>query len=149
MHKFTKIAVTILLVISIVLYPFAPVLDIKASAIILEFIAPYIISMGIGTAEGMTFSMSQEFINIYGDDLTNAFGELHEGFLSSLDNLNQSGNAILIDPLNIDELKNAILKIYQDKEMQNKMSSNSYIKAQNLRIDNRVKRIIDFIKELM
>lgn len=60
-----------------------------------------------------------------------------------------NGNAILIDPLNIDELKNAILKIYQDKEMQNKMSSNSYIKAQNLRIDNRVKRIIDFIKELM
>lgn len=54
-------------------------------------------------------------------------------------------NSILIDPLNVDEIANAIKQMYDDPALRERMSLSSLSKAQNLKIETRAKRILDFI----
>lgn len=54
-------------------------------------------------------------------------------------------NAILVDPLNIEEISQAINNIYTNKDYRESLARNSLIKAKELTISKRVKRIIDFI----
>lgn len=58
-----------------------------------------------------------------------------------------SSNSILIDPMNISEIANAIKKIYESSELQRSMSEHSLLTASNLTISNRASHIIEFIKE--
>lgn len=62
------------------------------------------------------------------------------------DILNNS-NSILIDPMNIGEIADAIKKIYDSSELQKAMSEYSLLTASNLTISNRASNIIEFIKE--
>lgn len=66
----------------------------------------------------------------------------------NLDILDDS-NSILVDPLNIDEISDAINKIYQDKDLREEMAKNSLIKAKNLTLDKRADRIIEFISNCL
>ncbi len=54
-------------------------------------------------------------------------------------------NSLLINPMNIDEIKKTILELYENHELKNNMSKASLDKAKKLRIDIRVKYILDFI----
>lgn len=55
-------------------------------------------------------------------------------------------NSILIDPMNIREIANAIETMYKDPSLRDKMATNSLKKAQNLTINKRATRIFDFIQ---
>lgn len=54
-------------------------------------------------------------------------------------------NSILIDPDNISEISEAINKLYYDINLKNKLKKNAYITSQELSIEKRTKRIIQFI----
>ena len=53
--------------------------------------------------------------------------------------------AILINPRDVDEIANAIKKIYEDKTLRHKHSKGSLLKSQSLTIQNRVANILKFI----
>lgn len=53
--------------------------------------------------------------------------------------------AILINPRDVDEIANAIKKIYEDKTLRHKLSKGSLLKSQSLTIQNRVANILKFI----
>jgi len=55
-------------------------------------------------------------------------------------------NAILIDPNNIDAIKDAILKLKDNEAFREKLAHKSLDKAKELTIDKRVKRIVGFIE---
>lgn len=55
-------------------------------------------------------------------------------------------NSILIDPMNIEEIKTAILKLYNDAELKNKLANASYENSKLLTINVRAKRIEEFIE---
>lgn len=55
-------------------------------------------------------------------------------------------NAILIDPNNVEAIKNAILKLRDNNELREKMAANSLNKAKALTIEKRVSRIVNFIE---
>lgn len=54
-------------------------------------------------------------------------------------------NSILIDPLNVEQIVDAILQLYENKEKRDSMSLASADYAQKLTIEKRVQRIINFI----
>ncbi len=58
-------------------------------------------------------------------------------------------NSILIDPMNIEEIKKAILKLYNDTELKNKLANASYENSKLLTIDVRAKRVEEFIEHLL
>lgn len=56
-------------------------------------------------------------------------------------------NAILVDPMNVEEIASAIKKIKENKDLRKLMSDASLRKASELTIENRVKRILEFINQ--
>lgn len=54
--------------------------------------------------------------------------------------------SIRINPENVNEIKNAILKIRKNPEMRLKMSNAALVKAESLNINERAQRIVDFIR---
>lgn len=56
-------------------------------------------------------------------------------------------NSIMIDPMNIDAIKNAIMCLHDDKERRTDMASSSLSKAKELAIDKRAEGIINFIQQ--
>lgn len=54
-------------------------------------------------------------------------------------------NSILIDPTSISDISNAILKLFNDKDLRERLSKESLIRAKELTLNNRTDRIIDFI----
>jgi glycosyltransferase involved in cell wall biosynthesis len=61
------------------------------------------------------------------------------------DILNEN-NAILVDPMNIQQIADAIMEIKSDSEVQQRKSKASLEKAKQLSIENRVSNILKFIK---
>lgn len=57
-----------------------------------------------------------------------------------------SDNSILIDPENSKEIANAIRRLKDDVGLREKLASGSLLKAQELSLDQRVKKIISFIE---
>lgn len=57
------------------------------------------------------------------------------------------GNSILIDPLNEDAIASAILRLYTDVELRERLSEGALRTAANLTIENRAESIIDFIND--
>lgn len=55
-------------------------------------------------------------------------------------------NSILIEPTDIEAMKNAILEIKNDKNRREEMSKSSLKKAKNLSLDIKAKKMIDFMK---
>ena len=62
------------------------------------------------------------------------------------DILNDS-NAILVDPMNVRQIADAISEIKRDSELRQSKSTGSLEAAQKLSIENRVSRILEFIKK--
>ena len=58
-----------------------------------------------------------------------------------------NSNAILIDPNDIDQIAESIKKIKDHPELAKKMSESSLAKASELKLNNRAKKIIDFMSE--
>lgn len=56
-------------------------------------------------------------------------------------------NSIMIDPNNIEEIAQAIVKLRDDKELRQRLSNGSLLKAKELTIDKRAEKIESFIKE--
>ena len=59
-----------------------------------------------------------------------------------------SSNSILVDPLNINEIGEAIKKLQRSPELRVSMSLSSLKKAQALSFDNRVKKILEIVTEV-
>lgn len=55
-------------------------------------------------------------------------------------------NSILIDPMNVKEIADALKKIKDNKQFRNRLSEGAIAKAAELRIDIRAKKILEFIK---
>lgn len=55
-------------------------------------------------------------------------------------------NSLLIDPLNIDDIANAIETLYKSSSLRDKMSLSSLEKAQDLKISTRAIKILEFIQ---
>lgn len=55
-------------------------------------------------------------------------------------------NAILIDPDDINQIKSAIIRLKIDKELRDRMRTNSLMRVGQLTIDQRAKTILEFIK---
>ena len=58
-------------------------------------------------------------------------------------------NSIMIDPDNIDEIAKAILTLYEDESLRERLSKNAYRTAQNLSISRRAQGIVDFMNDKM
>jgi len=58
-------------------------------------------------------------------------------------------NSIMINPTNVEEIKNAILKLKSNSDLMNSMSICSLSKAKSLTISERAKNIIEFIQRKM
>jgi len=56
-------------------------------------------------------------------------------------------NAILIDPENTTDIKNAILKLYQDEKLLSDMAEASIKYSESLTLKERAIKIVDFINE--
>ena len=54
-------------------------------------------------------------------------------------------NSILVDPDNVEEIKNAIQKLYDNEMLRAQMSKGSISKSKNLTLNNRAKNIIEFM----
>lgn len=68
--------------------------------------------------------------------------DFNEGILNE-------NNSILVDPENIDEIANAIKKLKNDKELREKLSYRSKEDIEKLDIKYRVKKIYDFISDIV
>lgn len=58
-------------------------------------------------------------------------------------------NAILIEPDDIDEISDAIFRLKNESILRETMSRNSLMKSQNLTIDVRVQKILEFISQMI
>lgn len=56
-------------------------------------------------------------------------------------------NSIRIDPNNVEDIKNAIQKLYKDKELTQTLANGSQKKAEGLTIEQRATRIVDFLEK--
>jgi glycosyltransferase involved in cell wall biosynthesis len=56
--------------------------------------------------------------------------------------------AIRVDPLNINEIRDAIIKLYKDHYLRNEMSINALKKSKQFDINIRAHRILEWIKEI-
>lgn len=57
--------------------------------------------------------------------------------------------SIKINPEDVDEIKNAVKKLYEDKELRNKLSEGSFNMAKMLTLEKRASNIVDFINKRM
>ena len=57
-----------------------------------------------------------------------------------------SSNSILIDPLDIDELENAIKELKDNNNRRERMGIASLTKASELKIDSRARNILSFME---
>lgn len=55
-------------------------------------------------------------------------------------------NSLLVDPDNVDEIKEAILTLYENEELRLQLSRGSIIKARKLTLNTRANNIMNFIK---
>ena len=62
------------------------------------------------------------------------------------DVLNES-NSIMVDPMSVAEIRNAIIKLRDDKTLRDNMSIASLEAARDLTIEHRAEKIINFIQE--
>lgn len=62
------------------------------------------------------------------------------------DDILDESNSIRVNPEDIEEIKAAIKTLYNDKEKLQRLKNGSLTKAKNLTIENRAKKIIDFMK---
>lgn len=60
-----------------------------------------------------------------------------------------STNSILVDPLNIDEISQAIINLRSSKELQKSMSEKSAFKARELSFEKRVDKIMAILKDVI
>ena len=67
--------------------------------------------------------------------------------LSFNDDVLEDAFSIRIDPKNVKEIKEAILKLFNDKELRESMSKKAIEKAKTLTINQRAKNIIAFMEE--
>ncbi len=58
-----------------------------------------------------------------------------------------ASTSILVDPNDINQIAEAIDKIYRDKVLQEQLSKASILESENLRINNRVAKILTFIND--
>lgn len=58
-----------------------------------------------------------------------------------------SENSIMVDPMNVEEIKSAIIKLRDDHALRNKLSNGALRSAADLTISERAKKIIDFIQD--
>lgn len=63
------------------------------------------------------------------------------------DDILNTENSIRIDPMNVEEIKNAILTLAADPEKRESMSRASLMAAEDLTIEERIKRLIAFIEK--
>lgn len=63
------------------------------------------------------------------------------------DDLLTEDNSIRIDPNSVEAIRDAIVKLYQDDDLRNKLSERIKKDSKSFSIDNRCKKIIDFICE--
>ena len=54
--------------------------------------------------------------------------------------------AIMVEPSNIDEISDAIKKLYDDISLRERLSAGALVKTKDLIIDSRTRKIMDFIK---
>ena len=54
-------------------------------------------------------------------------------------------NSILVNPMNVEEIASALLKIKESKAFRDKLAEGALLKASELRIDIRAEKIVDFI----
>lgn len=60
-----------------------------------------------------------------------------------------SKNSILVDPNNIDQISDAIMKLKSNPVLRDNMAKDSLEKAKNLTIEKRIDRIMEFINEVL
>ena len=60
-----------------------------------------------------------------------------------------NSNDILVEPANVDEISEAILRIKNDSLLREDMARNSLIKARDLTIDARARKILEFIQHMI
>lgn len=56
------------------------------------------------------------------------------------------GNSVLIDPDNVDEIREAILKVYKDESLRESLARGSIKKAEELTLSSRANNIMEFIE---
>ena len=61
------------------------------------------------------------------------------------DVLNES-NSIMVDPMNVDEIADAIRKLKEDKELRHRLAEGALKMAEELTIDRRAQRILEFME---
>ena len=61
------------------------------------------------------------------------------------DDLLDQTNSIRIDPMNVEEIKDAILRLKNDKELRCRLSKGAIIKSESFSIEERAKKILEFI----
>ena len=57
--------------------------------------------------------------------------------------------AIEIDPTDVDSIESAVMTLYNDPELRAKLAAGAFQKAQNMKIENRAVRILDFMERMM
>ena len=65
------------------------------------------------------------------------------------DELLDDNVSIRVDPLDIQQIRKAIIKLSNDPELRQKMSSETIKKAKNFDINIRAKRIIDWMNDIL
>lgn len=61
------------------------------------------------------------------------------------DDILDSTNSIRINPMNVDEIKDAIIRMKNDSLLRERLSKGALIKSQSLSIEERAKKILEFI----
>lgn len=98
MHKIVKIGLSFLLILSIILNPLGSLFDIRVRAVAVETVICFILG-GIcsAVANGLVFSMAEQAVDTYGDDVIASCEQAKLNIMNTVDNLNQMGNYILLD----------------------------------------------------
>lgn len=65
------------------------------------------------------------------------------------DDILDDTNSIRVDPTNVKEIKNAILKLKDDKVLREKLAKGALKKSESLSIDTRAQRVLEFIQSKM
>lgn len=56
------------------------------------------------------------------------------------------GNSLMVDPGNIDEISDAIVTLFRDQNQRERMSEQAYCDAQKLKIEERARKIVEFME---
>ena len=57
--------------------------------------------------------------------------------------------SIRIDSMSVEEIKEAIIKLYSDKKMREDLSDGAVLKSKGLNLDNRAEKILNYIKKII